>query len=109
MNDDERLLLAELMGRWDFDWNRSRAPKDWTDDEVRKLCSFDPFTDANDDYAVLEWVRNNWQGQDGYYGHWNQFARSIWWSWDEYDVTIPYQVGDYARAALAVLQQQERK
>ena len=66
---------------------------------------FDPFTDANDDYAVLEWMRENWQGRQGHHGHWHQAAHSLWWRWDEYEVMVPYQIGDYARAALKVIKE----
>ena len=97
MND--RIKLAEAMG-WvredDYDnspfWvNGHRmgyAPdSQWTKD----LEIPDPFTDANDDYAVLEWMRN--APNSGPY----------------FDALIPYgsawqyQIGDYARAALKVL------
>jgi hypothetical protein len=66
---------------------------------------FDPFTDANDDYAVLEWMRESWKGKEGHHGHWHQAAQRLWWRWDEYAVDVPYQIGDYARAALKVIDQ----
>ncbi len=49
----------------------------------------DPFTDANDDYAVLEWMRRH--AHD--YGP-MMSKHSAWL----------YQIGDYARAALKVIQ-----
>lgn len=109
MND--RIRLAEAMG-----WTINEAMKvkpDFAPAYTRRgymvtpkgdlRYNFDPFTDANDDYAVLEWMRENWQGKEGHYGHWHQTALSLWWRWDEYAVVVPYQIGDYARAALKVI------
>ena len=56
---------------------------------------FDPFTDANDDYAVLEWMRKEatWTVGDMT----DKFCDQLEWPcWE-------YQIGDYARAALKVL------
>lgn len=64
----------------------------------------DPEHDASDDYVVLEWMRENWQGKEGQHAKWHQIAKDIWWVWDEYAVEIPYKIGDYARAALKVIQ-----
>lgn len=71
----------------------------------------DPFTDANDDYTVLEWMRD-WRAQgitqeqlhafNARVGdHWSFTAASPSSSW------IQYQVGDYARAAISVLTRRE--
>ena len=55
----------------------------------------DPFTDANDDYAVLEWMRSE--------------ARREGVSWMNGSGILSlhatnYQIGDYARAALKVIE-----
>lgn len=50
--------------------------------------NFNPFTDANDDYAVLEWMRENDKLDS------DNFDLHYQWN---------YQVGDYARAALKAL------
>ena len=49
----------------------------------------DPFTDANDDYAVLGWMREGGPNE----------AMDHLLFWHAQD----YQIGDYARAALKVL------
>jgi len=49
----------------------------------------DPFTDANDDYAVLEWIREKYGGN-----FWVHFENTL---------SCNYQIGDYARAAIATL------
>ena len=60
----------------------------------------DPFTDANDDYAVLEWMRRG-EGDSKTYtlfkmAYCNDYidGKSRWWL---------HEVGDYARAALKVI------
>ena len=71
----------------------------------------DPFTDANDDYAVLEWMRNTCPGgcfDDGYGDErplWVAILAQVMEADDcenclDYGV---YKIGDYARAALKVL------
>ena len=87
-------LLMCPAGRWDKD--------EWIRDVP------DPFTDANDDYKVLEWIRNadRLDFTDDQYG---RFLRAMsdkvwvphrvpyndqWWN---------YKIGDYARAALKVI------
>ncbi len=78
MND--RIKLAEAMG--------------FLMGDSYKELNFDPFADANDDYAVLEWMRNHehpeWfvdelRGGDKSLSPWHYF------------------IGDYARAAVLVL------
>ena len=59
----------------------------------REWKQFNPFTDANDDYAVLEWMR----GQD--WPRWALISEGCEYCFD-------YQIGDYARAALKVLDNQ---
>jgi len=53
---------------------------------------FDPFTDANDDYAVLEWMRN----------HRGKYCGVIYNVMD--GKSVDYKIGDYARAALEVIE-----
>lgn len=57
--------------------------------------SFNPYENANDDYAVLEWMRK----QD-FDTHQN-FAEQL--CTDLVNAPLNYTVGDYARAALRVL------
>ena len=68
-----------------------RPERVYLDPRVEKwenLPKFDPFTDANDDYAVLEWMRKNYGAS--LFGKHLKFC-----SW--------YQIGDYAKAALKVI------
>ena len=69
---DECLMCYQ--GKWDRDNHISNVP--------------DPFTDANDDYAVLEWMREN----------------EMVPNWRTIDFlacgSYFYEIGDYARAAL---------
>jgi len=59
----------------------------------------DPFTDANDDYAVLEFMRKIHRPEVS-------TTSDQWASWDRFVVNLPeclvddYQIGDYARAVL---------
>ena len=100
MND--RIKLAEAMGwqlvnypndgpMWRLDgrhWSRHKQPPD-------------PFTDANDDYAVLEWMRQkarDYEQTDG-------SGPDIAWEFMR-QLELPqygYRIGDHARAALKVL------
>jgi hypothetical protein len=64
MSDIDRLIKAM--------YSRPKYAIDWMND-------FDPFTDANDDYEVLEWMRN--RGVD----------------------CADYKIGDYAREALGMI------
>jgi len=73
MND--RIKLAEAMG--------SVPSCDWS--------TFDPFNNANDDYAVLEWMRKEMP-----HNQWLKVQKHWTPAW-------LYQIGDYARAALKVI------
>lgn len=93
--DKDRIKLAELIGVFDFAWNRDRCPKGWDDAQVYKLCIFDPETDANDDYAVLEYFRD----EDGFYEALQDVMESDGrgcYAWE-------YKIGNYARAALETI------
>lgn len=78
MNNRDRIRLAEAMGHGAF--------------EKVFHADFDPFTDANDDYAVLEW------GVD-------ILGRPFIDAVNELIIHEPaqYERGDYARAAIKVL------
>ncbi len=109
MND--RIKLAEAMG-----WTRRVAANPTilglAEGSVRwhtpsgAICAavidlpFDPRTDANDDYAVLEWAKT----QDADFQYKFQMAlhdltTDKWFSGSSWNYTI----GDYARAALKVI------
>ena len=60
-----------------------------------------PFTNANDDYAVLERMRADYR-----WGHFKEALIELWkmdvpWHGSQY--TWNYKIGDYARAAFKVL------
>lgn len=92
-SERDRIRLAEAMG-----WSTVRHTKEWHGNTWEGVKSGehswrlpDPFTDANDDYAVLEWMRE----QSWYPEKLPQYC---------FDRPLhSYGVGDYARAALKVL------
>jgi len=75
------------------------SQRQWRDDLP------DPFTDANDDYAVLEWIRNS--ADEPRFTDFRDALRAMNYidsgahrnSWS-------YEIGDYARAAISVLRGQ---
>jgi hypothetical protein len=89
---DDRIKLAEAMG-----WEKYHQPDfggghyAWRNERLRRKDASlpDPYTDANDDYAVLEWMRENHGGN-----FWVHFENTL---------SCNYQIGDYARAALKVI------
>ena len=88
VNDERRILIAETIGRD----SGCYAPN-------YDIPIFDPFTDANDDYAVLEWAHEQvdsgaWEPR----GKWATFADELFFP------TENYKIGDYARAALKVIE-----
>ena len=96
----DRIKLAEAMG-----WEWKPYPEDtmgeltsprgqvvYCTGAQRKYHIPDPFTDANDDYAVLEWIREQ---------HFVSFAEYYLCMVSE--ERTDYQIGDYARAALKVM------
>ena len=102
MTDADRIKLAEAMG-WkphpkmdgtsNCVWQApGKAPIGWHG--VKYLP--DPFTDANGDYAVLEWTRK----QDTVFQV--KFAAEL------RDHPADYMIGNNARAALKVIEQGER-
>ena len=99
----DRIKLAQTIG-WKWQSTPESHPFDgwdggqWTNPNGNTLPSvvgckvappFDPLTDANDDYAVLEWLR----------------AKDCeWTAWaDVLPEIFDYETGDYARAALKVI------
>ena len=104
MND--RIKLAEAMG-----WKRNGhdfGDNTWTKDNVVAFAPGsrrdhydeipDPFTDANDDYAVLEWMRDP-EGDGKFHYNWSHFCEIL-----EEDMTYNHTIGDFARAALGVIE-----
>ena len=90
----DRIKLAEVMG-WKSHgagyWSKPGCGLPLHSRDAKLLMGPpDPFTDANDDYAVLEWMRNNGK-------YWKAFCGEVK-NW--YD----YKIGDYARAALKVIE-----
>lgn len=85
----DRIKLAEAMRTPKETWLQKHGivgPRDHI---------FDPFTDANDDYAVLEWMRGLGPGAADY-GLFQKWGRQL-------PALLDYQIGDYARAALKVI------
>ncbi len=83
MADQDRIRLVKAM-------NRNQGPLSKMYENIINEPIFDPFTDANADYAVLEWMRN----KDDF----SAFADQL-----RHRDRIDYEKGDYARAALKVL------
>ncbi len=84
-----RIALAEAMG-----WETKNG---WYCPPGDKWRGFNPFTEANDDYAVLVFLRD--YSDDDY--HICQIMREIRLSGASEELW--YRIGDYARAACKVL------
>jgi hypothetical protein len=94
-NFEDQVKLAKAMG-----WRENVYPESagwWTHDELdlHRVGPPTPLTDANDDYAVLEWARE--QG--------TKFIVLFRRQFFEMHRTHPwdYAIGDYARAVLRVI------
>ena len=107
--EQDRIKLAEAMG-WrrindeDLAWwsPEERLPSGTVFcDYVGLSCLPDPFTDANDDYAVLEWLRSRRDLPPYDMELWRKFMAVI--HKGAFSTTY-YQIGDYARAALKALE-----
>jgi len=85
-NEAERIKLAEAMGL-----------KDSFGLPVDRNYPFDPFHDANDDYAVLEWAIKNLD-PDAYFIALTEVVGS-------YAYLTEYRIGYWATAALRALEQ----
>ena len=96
MND--RIKLAEAMG-WQEAFKGAWIKPGASDDSYAYGALPDPFTDANDDYAVLEWMRGKYAGNED-----DTPWDSEWFTFkDALGNAIDYEIGDYARAALKVI------
>ncbi len=94
MND--RIKLAKAMFPDLFvseKWLSERQADGSRGPNIKRLP--DPENDANDDYAVLEWMRNTSD-------KWSEFESALTLHAGDPFVWC-YQIGDYARAALKVL------
>lgn len=91
--DQDRIRLTKAMGwKHEPDYQGVGAWIDYGSGKRQGRVKFDvpdPFTDANDDYAVLEWMRSQKENRN-FFEECNESA----WS---------YEIGDYARAAMEVL------
>jgi len=77
----------------------------WRDPETgtggNAACDLpDPFTSANDDYAVLEWLRSDNDRADAAFEALENMTHCPLPS----EFSINYEIGDYARAALKVIE-----
>ena len=110
MNEKDRIRLAETMGICPNDHEDVCLDSTWNEFDKCVDCgvrvedghTFDPEHDANDDYAVLEWMRNKKEDLSdpawgGSFGKFAKLLKSSCW----------YEIGDYARAALKVLAEAE--
>ncbi len=90
----DRIKLAEAMD-W-IPYPMGADPNDpatsWESADNKFHANFNPFTDANDDYAVLEWMRSPLM-----YGKGFVYTKIFKFLGSE------YQIGDYARACLRIL------
>ena len=117
MTDKDRIRLAEAMG-WKripriLDPNespmvaRTGEPEiitEWQDPKDKRMWGylpFNPFTNANDDYAVLEWMRTEMLMHDA--GCTFDGFKFILHGLNNEKRHVDYQIGDYARAALKVI------
>ena len=82
----DRIKLAEAMGA-KLDYKDRTIDFLWPDG--RRQHNFDPENDANDDYAVLEWMLVKTPDAS----HGRIYLGNKW----------DYKIGDYARAALKVI------
>ena len=94
---EDRIKLAEARG-----WKcvgEYEGIRTWLDPNESYNCGTidlpDPFTDANDDYAVLKWCRDH-QAENLTEDEWAEFNERLEWAAD-------YEIGDYSRAALKVI------
>lgn len=105
MNDKIRLAKAMELSD-ETEWWYLEGMNIYEDAPVAKELAadlFEPFEDANHDYAVLEWMRNTQQGKF----MWANFVAELR---DNIELagTASYVIGDYARAAWKVLPTEEK-
>lgn len=109
MNDKDRIRLAEAMGHKVKEsgslWSESGGPLNnyflfrGPGYEMADILIWNPFTNPADDYAVLEWMRNEGKGR------YDDFCNALAVQLD--NDHFNYRTGDYARAALKVLSEEE--
>ena len=99
MSDQDRITLYKAMG-WKIVTGYV-VPYGIAPDEATEREFPDPFTSADDDYAVLRWMIERDNKQNG--PEWRAFkayftdVRADWNIWN-------YEIGLFARAALKVIQ-----
>ena len=113
----DRIKLAEAMGWTDIrmkhvEMDGNSYPFGWShesDNPKYREQIPDPFTNANDDYAVLEWMNNHRFSKRRKFSaalaHELQKIEedgSLKVAWP--DAAMRYRIGDYARAALKVIE-----
>ena len=108
-NQQARIKLATAQG-WkripDDELDASTYPYYWIDGKGAYQKDVpDPYTDANDDYRVLEWARNEWLDIMGAAPEWAVFVNALLQGVDTAmsKSWTSYRIGDYARAALKVI------
>ena len=106
---ESRIKLAEAMGyKQDDKWAAWILQVSDKEREIVRDPDLlpDPFTDANDDYAVLEWMQVTFNTHEYLMGHqgdrWVDFIAALDGSGDEGHACC-YKIGDYARAAFQVI------
>ena len=110
MTDADRIRLAEAMG-WTDIAMRSKA-RSMPNLQGCGPCHAvngrgsipNPFTDANDDYRVLQWIRQKAQSKPGIYSGKDKHRKWLRALNMEVAYIKDYRIGDYARAALKVLE-----
>jgi len=94
MNENDRITLAKAIGLPISHYIHANTGKR-TPFVNREGGQFNPLTNANDDYAVLEWMRVQPQSMfDVFMTYFALQDRTLTWT---------YKIGDYAKAALTVL------
>lgn len=104
-HEQNRMRLAEAMGFWQGRWFFRRVwfappevlPQKYIHDFPHD--AFNPFTSADDDYVVLEWMRK-WDTDK-----WPLFESALTLHAGDPFVWC-YQIGDYAKAAITVLDEE---
>lgn len=111
MNDTDRIKIADAMG-----WIFPEGPMEWAcppnhpDPPGKGNLTVipDPYTDANEDYSVLEWmrIRTRFFISDGPVDRADNVKGREEWILFRSGLHPPelYNVGDYAKAALKVIE-----
>ena len=100
----DRIKLAEWMG-WELvehcGTERWIAPGSLGFTGYLNEPAFDPFTDANDDYAVLEFIRTS--ENEPQFTNFRDALRAMTDELGAHRYVWSYRIGDIARAALKVI------